>query len=43
MCKYVAVRPLKSKTSEEVIQILKDISIDLGLPNIIQHDQGVHK
>ena len=38
--KYVAVRPLKSKTSEEVIQDLKDIYLDIGLPDIIQHDQG---
>ena len=46
LSKYVAVRPLKSKTSEEVIKNLKNIYLDMGLPDIIQHDQGregVHK
>ena len=38
--KYVVVRPLKTKTSEEVIQYLKDVYLDMGLPDIIQHDQG---
>ena len=36
LSKYVAVRPLKSNTSEEVIQNLKNIYIDMGLPDIIQ-------
>ena len=40
LSKYVVVRPLKSKTSEELIQNLKDIYLDIGLPDIIQHDQG---
>ena len=40
LSKYVAVRPLKTKTSQEVIQNLKDIYLDMGLPDIIQHDQG---
>ena len=40
LSKYVAVRPLKSKTSEEVIKNLKNIYLDMGLPDIIQHDQG---
>ena len=40
LSKYVAVRPLKTKTSQEVIQNLKDIYLDMGLPYIIQHDQG---
>ena len=39
LSKYVAVRPLKSKTSEEVIKNLKNIYLDMGLPDIIQHDQ----
>ena len=38
--KYVVVRPLKTKTSEEVIKNLKDVYLDMGLPDIIQHDQG---
>ena len=40
LSKYVVTRPLKSKTSEEVVNNLKDIYLDVGLPNIIQHDQG---
>ena len=40
LSKYVVVRPLKTKTSEEVIQNLKDVYLDMGLPDIIQHDQG---
>ena len=36
--KYVVVRPLKSKTSEEVIQNIKDL--DMGLPDVIQHYEG---
>ena len=33
-------RPLKTKTSEEVIQQLKDIYLEVDLPKVIQHDQG---
>ena len=40
LSKYVVVRPLKSKTPEEAIQNLEDIYLDMGLPDIIQHDQG---
>ena len=40
LSKYVAVPPLKSKISEEVIKNLKNIYLDMGLPDIIQHDQG---
>ena len=40
LSKYVVARALKSKTSKEVIDNLKDIYLDVGLPNIIQHDQG---
>ena len=40
LSKYVVVRPLKSKTSSDVIENLKDIYLDIGLPDIIQHDQG---
>ena len=40
LSKYVVVRPLKTKSSEEVIQNLKDVYLDMGLPDIIQHDQG---
>ena len=39
LSKYVVVRPLKTKTSEEVIQNLKDVYLDMGLPDII-FDQG---
>ena len=40
LSKYVVIRPLKSKTSDEVIENLKDIYLDIGLPDVIQHDQG---
>ena len=34
------VRPLKTKTADEVTENLKDIYLDVGVPDIIQHDQG---
>ena len=40
LSKYVVARTLKTKTSEEVVRNLKDIHLVMGLPNIIQHDQG---
>ena len=40
LSKYVVVRPLKSKTTNEVIENLKDFYLDVGVPDIIQHDQG---
>ncbi|KAI6658301.1 hypothetical protein LOD99_15570 [Oopsacas minuta] len=40
LSKFVVVRPLKRKTSEEVIQNLQDIYATMGLPDIIQHDKG---
>ena len=40
LSKYVVARPLKSKTTSEVIAQLEDIYLELGLPDIIQHDQG---
>ena len=40
LSKYVVVRPLRSKTTDEVIENLKDIYLDVGVPDIIQHDQG---
>ena len=41
LSKYVLARPLKSKTTEEVIKNLTDVYIQVGLPDIIQHDKGV--
>ena len=38
--KYVMARALKTKTTSEVTGQLEDIYLDLGLPDIIQHDQG---
>ena len=38
--KHVVVRPLKSKTTDKVIENLKDINLDAGFPDIIQHYQG---
>ena len=40
LSKYVAVRPLKSKTSEEVIKNPKNIYLDMRLPDIIQSTKG---
>ena len=40
LSKFVVARALKSKTSEEILENLKDIYLDVGLPNVIQHDQG---
>ena len=40
LSKFVVVRPLKRKTSEEVIQNLQEIYVTMGLPEIIQHDKG---
>ena len=40
LSKYIPARPLKSKTTKEVIENLTDIYIQVGLPDIIQHDQG---
>ena len=40
LSKYVVARPLKGKTTDEVIRQLQDIYLELGLPDIIQHDQG---
>ena len=39
LSKYVLARRLKSKTTKEVIENLTDIYIQVGLPDIIQHDQ----
>ena len=36
----VMARALKTKTSEEVIDQLHDIYLDVGLPSVIQHNQG---
>ena len=40
LTKYVLARPLRSKTSEEVIRSLESIYLEVGLPDIIQHDKG---
>lgn len=40
LSKYVVARPLRTKTTSEVISQLEDIYLELGLPDIIQHDQG---
>ena len=36
----MVARALTSKTSEEVLEKLQDIYLNVGLPNVIQHDQG---
>ena len=40
LSRYVLARPLKTKTSEEVITALQDIYLEVGVPKIVQHDQG---
>ena len=38
--KYVMGRAVKTKTTSEVTGQLEDIYLDLGLPDIIQHNQS---
>ena len=40
LSKYVAVRPLLTKTTQSVLEALTDIYLTYGVPSIIQHDQG---
>ena len=40
LSKYVIARPLKSKCTKEAIDKLRSIYLTLGIPEIIQHDQG---
>ena len=40
LSKFVVARPLRRKTSAEVIAGLQDIYLTFGVPAIIQHDQG---
>ena len=40
LSKYVVARALKNKTTNEVLGQLEDIYFELGLPDIIQQEQG---
>ena len=40
LSKFVIARPLKTKTSREILDCLQDIYLSLGVPKILQHDQG---
>ena len=40
LSKFVVARPLRTKTTNEVIEQLEDIYLEFRLPDIIQHDQG---
>ena len=40
LTKFVCLRPLKSKTAEEVAYHLVDIFCDKGAPHILQSDNG---
>ena len=40
LSKFSAVRPLKTKTSRKVLTQLESIYFTLGVPQVIQHDQG---
>ena len=40
LSKFCAVRPLRNKTTKEVLRQLDNIYMTLGVPKIMQHDQG---
>ena len=40
LSKFVVARPLLTKTTEAVINVLTEIYLIFGVPAIIQHDQG---
>ena len=40
LSKFCAVRPLRTKKSSEVLSQLESIYFTLGVPQVIQHDQG---
>ena len=40
LSKFVVARPLKTKTSAEVVSELRGIYLTFGVPSSIQHDQG---
>ena len=40
LSKFVIARPLKTKTSKEILERLEEIYLTFGVPKIIQHDQG---
>ncbi|KAI6652983.1 hypothetical protein LOD99_4060 [Oopsacas minuta] len=40
LSKFVIARPLKTKTSKEILDCLQEIYLSFGVPNILQHDQG---
>ena len=40
LSKYVLARPLLDRTTDSVIVALQDIYLEVGVPEIIQHDQG---
>ena len=40
LTKYVTARPLRTKTTKEVLHHLLDIYMTYGVPVSIQHDQG---
>ncbi|KAI6660753.1 hypothetical protein LOD99_10260 [Oopsacas minuta] len=39
LSKFVIARPLKTKTSKEILDCLQEIYLSFGVPNILQHDQ----
>ena len=40
LSKFVVARPLFTKTTQSVIDVLTEIYLIFGFPAIIQHDQG---
>ena len=40
LSKYILARPLFDRTTDSVIAALQDIYLEVGVPDIIQHDQG---
>ena len=40
LSKYVIARPLKTRTSAEVVAELLNVYLTFGVPRVCQHDQG---
>ena len=40
LSKFFITRPLKTKTSREILVCLQDIYLSIGVPKILQHDKG---
>ena len=41
LTKFMVARALKTKTTKEVLEKLQEIYLTYGVPQVIQHDQGL--